>query len=140
MEKRSCSQTKSQQKRWGDYVNTKPRDAQLWKLDSGVTSTLTTPTPSSYHSLSSLRQRSFTGQKFPGAQYPLSRAPHHTQCRLVPALPVSSRTPNLRGVYGRLGALRSRPSSAGSHRRPSPSGNRAGKAGQLGRGLSLQLP
>lgn len=110
MEKRSCSQTRIQQKRWGDYVNTKPRDAQLWKLDGGVTSTLTTPTPSSYHLLSSPGLRSFTGLKFPGAQYPLSRAPHHAQHRLVPALPVSSRIPNLRGVYGRLGALRFPPS------------------------------
>lgn len=46
-------------------METKPRDAQLWKLDSGVT--LTTPTPSSFGFLSFPRLFSFPGQKLPGA-------------------------------------------------------------------------
>lgn len=49
--------------------------------------------------------------------------------------------PDLEGPPGRPGAPGSRASSAGSHRRPSPSGNRAGGGAEgLGRSLVLLLP
>lgn len=109
--KTSCSQARTQQERWGDYMETKPGTPNCGRLEPGETSTLKIPKLSSCL-LCSPRLLSLTGQKLPGASTHFQEHPT-TSCTggpfgLCPLPTVSHRILNLRGVHGLLGALCSR--------------------------------